>query len=57
MSLKTKTNPPAKSQEVLVVVVVVVVCLFVFYLMGFRVACMDARNETYFKIQGLARKN
>ena len=56
MSLETKTNPPAKSQEVLVVVVVVV-CFFVFYLIGFRVACMDARNETYFKIQGLARKN
>ena len=46
-------NPPAKSKEVLVVVVVV---LFAFYLIGFRVACMDASNETYFKLQELARK-
>ena len=46
-------NPPAKSKEVLVVVVVV---LFAFYLIGFRVACMDASNETYFKIQELGRK-
>ena len=49
-------NPPAKSKEVLVVVVVVVVVLFAFYLIGFRVACMDASNETYFKLQELARK-
>ena len=44
-------NPPAKSKEVLVVVV-----LFAFYPIGFRVACMDASNETYFKLQELARK-
>ena len=44
-------NPPARSKEVLVVVV-----LFVFYPIGFRVACMDASNETYFKLQELARK-
>ena len=45
-------NPPAKSKEVLVVVV-----LFAFYLIGFRVlACMDASNETYFKLQELVRK-
>ena len=44
-------NPPAKSKEVLVVVV-----LFAFYLIGFRVACMDASNETYFKLQELAPK-
>ena len=44
-------NSPAKSKEVLVVVV-----LFVFYLTGFRVACMDASKETYFKLQELARK-
>ena len=51
-------NPPAKFKEVLVnvVVVVVVVVLFAFYLIGFRVACMDASNETYFKLQELARK-
>ena len=47
-------NPPAKSKEVLVVVVVV---LFAFYPIGFRVACMDASNEIYFKQQELARKN
>ena len=46
-------NPPAKSKEVLVVVVVL---LFAFYLIGFRVACMDASNETYFKLQELAPK-
>ena len=45
-------NPPAKSNEVLVVVVV----LFAFYPIGFRVACMDASNETYFKLQELAQK-
>ena len=50
---KQLINPPAKSKEVLVVVVV----LFAFYLIGFRVlACMDASNETYFKLQELARK-
>ena len=44
-------NPTAKSKEVLLVVV-----LFAFYLIGFRVlACMDASNETYFKLQELAR--
>ena len=44
-------NPPAKSKEVLVVV------LFAFYLVGFRVlACLDASNETYFRLQELARK-
>ena len=48
-----RLNPPAKSKEVLVAVVVV---LFAFYLIGFRVACMDASNETYFKLQELARK-
>ena len=42
-------NPPAKSKEILVVVVV----LFAFYHIGFRVACMDASNETYFKLQEL----
>ena len=48
-----RLNPPAKSKEVFVAVVVV---LFAFYLIGFRVACMDASNETYFKLQELARK-
>ena len=46
-------NPPAKSKAVVVVVVVV---LFAFYLIGFRVACMDVSNETYFKLQELVRK-
>ena len=49
---KQLINPPAKSKEVLVVVV-----LFAFYLIGFRIlACMDASNETYFKLQELERK-
>ena len=43
-------NPPAKSKEVLVVVVL-------FALLPYRVlACMDKSNETYFKLQELARK-
>ena len=45
-------NPRAKSKEVLVIVVV----LFAFHLIGFRVACIDASNETYFKLLELARK-
>ena len=44
-------NPPVKSKEVVLLVV-----LFAFYLTGFRVACMDASSETYFKLQELARK-
>ena len=53
MSFGTKQpNPPAKSKEVLLDV-----ALFAFYLIGFRVlACMDASNETHFKLQELARK-
>ena len=47
-------NPPAKSKAVLVVVVVNV--LFAFYLVGFRVACMDVSNKNYFKLQELVRK-
>ena len=62
MSPITKTNPPAKSEDVLVV------CLFVLHnipwvthgpndIIGFRVAGINASNETYFKPQELPRLN